>query len=69
MMSSLSSNGKHTNEAIIFFSRFFVNFYYNDLKPYMALVTLIDNLQNSARWSEVSIFDDIRDASLWRSKI
>ena len=30
MMSSLSSNGKHTNEAIIFF-QVFVNFYYNEL--------------------------------------
>lgn len=65
MMSSLSSNGKHTSEVIIFFSRFFVNFYYNDLKPLMASVTLINNLQNGARGSEVSIFDDIRDANLW----
>lgn len=69
MMSSLSSNGKHTNEVIIFFSRFFINFYYNELKPYMVLVILINNLQNSARGSEVSIFDGIGDANLGRSKI
>ena len=32
MMSSLSSNGKHTNEAIFFFFfQVFVNFYYNEL--------------------------------------
>ena len=37
--------------------------------PYMALVTLTNNLQNSARGSEVSFFDDIRDTNLWGSKI
>ena len=37
--------------------------------PYMALVTLTNNLQNSAGGSEVSIFDDIRDTNLWGSKI
>ena len=35
----------------------------------MVLVILINNLQNSARGSEVSIFDDIGDANLGRSKI
>ena len=37
--------------------------------PYMALVTLTNNLQNSASGSEVSMFDDIRDTNLWESKI
>ena len=35
----------------------------------MVLVILINNLQNSARGYEVSIFDDIGDAYLGRSKI
>lgn len=44
MMSSSSSNGKHINEFIIFFSPdFFVNFDYNELKPFIALVALINN--------------------------